>query len=181
MSGFPVGSVLTKHEIKRLIEEYKMIENYIDLNKQLNEHGFDVTVGKVYELSDYLVLDFDNSLRRLPKENEIEFNEIKICDKIVEGVVLESGTYVVELNEIVRLPKDVCAVALPRSTLIRSGCTVFSAVWDAGYEGKGKLGLYVGNKAVITKNARFAQMIFLKLTQYVDGYSGTYQGEGIKK
>jgi len=174
------GSVLTKHEIKYLIENHRMIENYIDLNKQLNEHGFDVTVGKVYELSGYLVVDFDNSLRQLPKENEIEFNEIKVGDKVVEGVVLETGSYVIELNEIIRLPKNICALAFPRSTLIRSGCTVFSAVWDSGYEGKGKLGLFVGRRLILTKNARFAQMIFLKLTQNVDGYSGTYQGEGIK-
>jgi len=174
-------SVLAKYEIKELIEKYRMIENYIDLDKQLCEHGFDVTVDKVYEVIDYAVVDFTNELRRLPKLKEVEFSEYRIEDKVIEAVILEQGSYVVELNEIVRLPKDICAIVLPRSTLIRSGCSLFSAVWDAGYEGKGKLALHVGKRLILTKNARIGQMIFFKLTRPVEGYSGSYQFEGLRR
>jgi len=172
--------ILTKYEIKELIEKEQMISNYIDLETQLNEHGFDITVDKVYEVKSYAVIDFTNELRKNSKIEEIEFKNMKIKDKCVEGVILESGVYVLEINEIVKLPKDICAIVLPRSSLVRSGCTIFSALWDSGYEGKGKLGLYVGKRLVLVKNARIGQMVFFKLTREVEGYKGTYQFEGIK-
>ncbi len=172
--------VLTKYEIKELIEKEQMITNFIDLDKQLNDHGFDVTVDKVFKFSTYAVIDFDNILRRLPRYKEIKFNKIKIEGKEVEVVWLDEGYYLVEINEILKLPKNVCAIVLPRSTLIKSGIHLCSGLWDAGYEGKGKLMLIVGNRCIITKNARIGQMVFFKLTREVEGYKGIYQKEGLK-
>jgi len=63
--------------------------------------------------------------------------------------------------------------------LLRMGCELNSALWDAGYEGRGVLLLKVNHPVVIKKNARIGQMVFFKLSEKVDsGYTGTYQGEG---
>ena len=164
--------VLTRKEIAELIQNGN-ITDYVDAEMQLQEHGFDVTVRKVYMLKGYGVVDFDNSMRRLPEYIELEWDENGM-------LILEKGVYVIEINEVVRLPRDVMAVVLPRSTIIRSGCWLASAVWDAGYEGRGKLLLYVAKELAITKNARIGQMVFLKLCSEVKGYRGTYQGEGIR-
>ena len=172
--------VLTKDEIIRLIQEENLIQNYVDLQTQLNDHGFDVTADKIYKLSGYSVIDFANELRSLPRYEELEFKKTVIREKEVEAVFLDPGRYVVELREIVKLPKDICAVVLPRSSLTRSGVSIESALWDAGYHGKGVLSMTVMNSTVLVKNARIGQMIFLKLSRSVEGYNGTYQFERIQ-
>ena len=172
------GVVLTKSEILSLIKNEKMIQNYVDLNLQLNDHGFDLTVSKIYKPQKFGVIDFDNSLRTLPEYLPLRFQPISIKGKVVDGIILNVGAYVIEINELIKLPKNVCAIALPRSSLIRSGATICSALWDAGYCGKGKLLLLCHNNIVLVKNARIAQMVFFKLTSEVNGYNGIYQNEG---
>lgn len=174
-------TVLTREEILELIEKEEMIQNYIDLELQLNDHGFDITVDKIYKLVGYSVIDFTNELRTLPRYEELSFEKTRIRDKEVEAVVLEPGCYVVEINEIVKLPRNICAVVLPRSSLIRSGIALHSALWDAGYHGKGRLMLSVHNSAIITENARIGQMMFLTLNAEVEGYKGSYQLEGVNR
>ena len=53
--------MLNKKEIKQLIEEKNLIENYINLDKQLAPNGFDLTVGKIFEFESAGDIDFTNS------------------------------------------------------------------------------------------------------------------------
>jgi dUTP pyrophosphatase len=84
-------------------------------------------------------------------------------------------------NEIVHLPKDIMALGRPRSSLLRCGVTVGTAVWDAGYEGRSQSLLVVYNKLGfrVQQNARVTQLVFLTLTGESEGYNGIYQGENI--
>jgi len=85
------------------------------------------------------------------------------------------------LNEIVKLSNDIMAIARPRSTLVRCGVNVLTAVWDAGYEGRSEVGIVVYNDAGIwlSRNARIVQLVFVKLTSKTEGYRGIYRGENI--
>jgi len=82
-------------------------------------------------------------------------------------------------NETVSIPKDMCAIARPRSSLLRMGATVHTAVWDAGYRGRSEALLVVYNESgfFIRKDTRAIQLIFMRLDSEQEGYSGQYMNE----
>ena len=167
--------ILTSKEIRERIKNFTppLIENYIDLDKQLQPAGFDMTLGKISIFLSDGAIDFTNLNRRLASTKEIEFDQ---CIKLKEGV------YLVEVNEIVNIHRDLIAIAKPRSTLLRIGATISTAIWDPGYRGRSKLILRILNPhgIYLYKNARIMQMIFLKLCKpALKIYKGIYQDEGI--
>ena len=94
---------------------------------------------------------------------------------------LAAGVYMVTYNEIVHLPKNIMALGRPRSSLLRCGVNVGTAVWDAGYEGRSQSLLMVHNPKGfrVQQNARITQLVFMELTGESEGYNGVYQRENI--
>jgi len=92
---------------------------------------------------------------------------------------LQPGTYLVTYNEMVHLPSNLMAFGRPRSSLLRSGVTVESAVWDAGYRGRsrGMLTVYNPHGFQVKPNARLLHLVFIQLLQDTEPYAGIYQGE----
>ena len=85
-------------------------------------------------------------------------------------------------NEIVSIPSDAAALARARSSLLRCGAALETALWDPGYRGRSQSLLVVYNPAGLRlkKNARLMQLIFLRLEKEAEKlYSGRYQGENI--
>jgi dUTP pyrophosphatase len=120
------------------------------------------------------VLDFDNSERFIPEHKNLESVDNKW--------ILEPGGYLVRYNEIIKVPLNAIGMVLPRSTLMRIGGTICSAVWDPGYNGRGIGLLIVNTKMTIHKGARIAQIVFIKTQEkLVEGYSGTYQNEDVNE
>ncbi len=163
--------MLCKEDIRKLILKKKLIENYIDLEKQLQPNGFDCTLHSIYSLSGEGRIDFDNKERVLPKVKELEFKN--------DWIYLEKGFYKARINEVINLPNDIAALARPRSTMIRCGVNVLTAVWDAGYRGRSEVGLAVYKDVWIKKNARIVQLVFFRLSGESEGYKGIYQNEGL--
>jgi dUTP pyrophosphatase len=77
------------------------------------------------------------------------------------------------------MPLDISAIARTRSTLLRNGATVGTAVWDPGYQGRSSSLLTVHNPQgiQIKKNARIAQLVFYHTGEVEQGYTGVYQRE----
>ncbi len=165
--------VLNKDEIREMIFEFGLIKDYIDLEIQLQPNGFDCTLRKVFKLKNAGKIDFDNKDRKVSETEELNFEN--------DWVFLPKGYYKAQINEIVKLPKNVMAIGKPRSTLVRCGVSVISAVWDAGYEGRGEIGICVSNEEGVwlKRNARIMQLIFLKLEKATEGYRGTYFKENL--
>ena len=94
---------------------------------------------------------------------------------------LVPGAYIITYNEVVHLPNDIMALARPRSSLLRCGVTVGTAVWDAGYSGRSEslMVVYHPQGFRLQRNARVLQLVFLRLTRDTEGYQGTYLGENI--
>ncbi|MCX9014076.1 MAG: deoxyuridine 5'-triphosphate nucleotidohydrolase, partial [Candidatus Methanoperedens sp.] len=70
----------------------------------------------------------------------------------------------------------------PRSSLLRCGVTIETAVWDAGYSGRSESLLVVFNEDGfrVKKDARVLQLLFYRLGERVsEGYSGVYQNENL--
>lgn len=92
------------------------------------------------------------------------------------------GCYLVTYNEVVNLPKDVMALAMPRSSLLRCGVSVHTAVWDAGYSGRSQslMAIYNPRGFRLLKDARIIQLVFLRLSHEVaEGYQGMFQRENL--
>ena len=121
-------------------------------------------------------MDFDNSERKLPDGKSLEFGS--------DGWIhLPEGIYKILFNEVVNIPMNLAAIAKPRSTLIRCGATLETAVWDAGYRGRSESLLVVYNASGfrLKKDARIMQLLFYTLdTEVEKGYSGIYQNENTK-
>jgi len=89
---------------------------------------------------------------------------------------LSPGGYVVRYGEVLRVPEEHVGFVLPRSTLLRNSCTLNTAVWDAGYEGRGEGLLQVHHGIEIEQGARIGQFV-LSDADHEGTYDGTYQGE----
>lgn len=168
-------TALSKDEIKRLIiEKPPLIEDYINLEEQLQPNGFDLTLRSVSNFINQGHVTTDNRRRIISELKPLEFAN----DDMLE---LKPGSYLITLNEIVHLPKNIMALAKPRSSLLRCGVAIHNAVWDAGYSGRSQSLLVVYNPKgfFVQKNARVNQLVFFQLDDVTEGYKGKYQGENI--
>jgi len=113
--------------------------------------------------------------KQLPEYEEIQPNEYS-------QFVLPEGVYKIRYKEYVKIPEDTIALAVPRSTLLRMGVALYTAVWDPGYEGRGEGLMVVFNKngVVIERYTQIAQLVFFRFdraTRFL--YRGSYYRENI--
>jgi len=168
-------AVLSRAEIRRLLEgKNPLVENLVDLEQQLQPNGIDLTLREVSLLQSAGIIAVDNSQRQVSDLSPLVFDGLGYID-------LVPGIYLITYNEIVHLPENITALAAPRSSLLRCGVTINTAVWDAGYSGRSQSLMVVYNPQGIRlqRNTRIVQLIFFKLTGKTKGYRGTYQGENV--
>ena len=150
----------------------EQIMDLIDEDIQKQPNGVDLTVGAIFKYLEVGQIDFDNSERRLPELSQINPDN--------EWYVLQPGPYLVRYNETVSIPLGCVGILFPRSTLMREGCIIYSALWDAGYNGRGVGLLVVYNPfgIRIKRNARIGQITLVKAEKGEDTYAGVYKNEG---
>jgi len=168
-------AVLSKQDIHRLLQqEPPLIEDYIDLETQVQPNGIDLTLREVALLQTSGKIAASDSQRLVSDLAPLVFDGLGFID-------LMPGAYIITYNEIVHLPNNVMALARPRSSLLRCGVTVNTAVWDAGYSGRSQSLMVVYNPQGfrLQRNARIVQLVFLQLTRETEGYHGAYQEENI--
>jgi dUTP pyrophosphatase len=167
---------LSKQDIYRLLQQQKppLLEGFINVDEQVQPNGVDFTLREVFMLQSSGQIGIKNSQRRVSDLAPLVFDGLDFVD-------LVPGVYIITYNEVVHLPRDVMALASPRSSLLRCGVSVATAVWDAGYSGRSQSLLVVYNPQGfrLQRNARIVQLVFLQLTQKTEGYGGAYQGENI--
>jgi len=124
-------------------------------------------------------LGFDNQLRELPDYEELPWRatQVERDTELPESVRLERGAYLVTYNELVTVPADCAGLILPRSSLMRCGAMLHSALWDPGYRGRGQGLLTVFSGLRLYRNARIGQFVLISLETAAELYSGRYQGE----
>jgi len=168
-------AILSKQDIQRLLQqEPPLIENCVNLEHQLQPSGIDLTLREVFMLQSPGKIAVMDSQRLVSDLAPLVFDGLDFID-------LVPGVYIITYNEIIHLPKNVMALASPRSSLLRCGVTVNTAVWDAGYSGRSQSLMVVYNPQGfrLQRNARIVQLVFLRLTEETEGYQGAYQGENI--
>ncbi len=171
-----MSSVLSKKDIEKLLQQQPpLIEGMLNPEEQLQPNGADLTLRGISMLQSGGTIAISNSQRIVSDLAPLVFDGLGF-------IQLMPGIYSVTFNEVVNLPKDVMALATPRSSLLRCGVTVNTAVWDAGYCGRSESLLVVYNPQGfrLQKNARIIQLVFFKLENETEGYNGKYQGENIE-
>ncbi|MFX1318104.1 MAG: deoxyuridine 5'-triphosphate nucleotidohydrolase [Promethearchaeota archaeon] len=163
--------VVDRKTLLKLIAEKQLVTNMIDPEIQVSPNGIELTLHEVFKFKGPGIIDFSNKGRQIP-----EYEKVGLKGEKYE---LDSGTYIVTYNETISVPTDMIAIGRPRSSLLRSGVTVESAVWDAGYEGRsrGLLTVYNSHGLTLKPNARLLHLVFFKLLQETQSYAGVYQGE----
>ncbi len=170
-----MAAILSRKNIHRLLQQQPpLIESYISLDEQLQPNGIDLTLREVALLQTSGKIAVSNRQRLVSDLAPLVFDGLDFID-------LMPGAYIVTFNEIVHLPKNVMAIAAPRSSLLRCGVTVNTAVWDAGYSGRSQSLMVVYNPQGfrLQRNARIVQLVFFQLTEETEGYHGAYQGENV--
>ena len=153
-----------------------LVEDMIEPEMQTQMCAVELTLKKIEVFAKAGSLALDNKERNLPKTEEIHFDESDWAD-------LQPGAYLVTFNEIVNIPRDVAALGRPRSTLLRCGASLETALWDPGYRGRSQSLLVVHNQSglQLKRNARLMQLVFMRLDWEAEkAYSGIYQEENIK-
>ena len=166
-------TTLTDHQIRvRLRGSPPLIEGLRDEASQIQPCGVDLTVRTVSRFASQGAIDFDNTGRVLSVREDIPW---------VDGAIdLPAGAFHIVYNERVNLPSDIMALAYPRSTLLRCGVTIYTAVWDPGYSGRAEALLVVHNTQGfrLARDARVAQLVFTALGAPVgNSYGGRFKGE----
>jgi dUTP pyrophosphatase len=159
--------------LEYLSGENPLVESAPQLETQIQPNGIELTLQKVEKFISGGELGVEKKERKLAETVPLKF-------AVDEWVFLEKGSYKIIFNEILHLPADLFALARPRSSLLRMGATIETALWDSGYHGRSESLLLVFNSTGIKlkKNARLVQLIFFKLkTPAEKTYQGQYQGE----
>jgi len=165
--------VLNKETIREYMNETPpLMEGLTDPEVQIQPNGIDLTLDKIFSFKGIGQIDFSNKKRLLPEKSTLQFDK--------DGCLhLNPGSYAVTFKEIVNLPDHLMALGRPRSSLIRMGASLVTAVWDAGYSGRSEamLSVFHSEGICIFENARLLQLVFFQLTGETKGYNGIYQDE----
>ncbi|MEZ3142530.1 deoxyuridine 5'-triphosphate nucleotidohydrolase [Halobaculum sp. MBLA0143] len=162
-SGASVAAHLRPHDDASLADD------------QVQPNGVDLTLDAVFEPTEPGRIDTDG--KRVGDRRRID------PDADEDGELLywlEPGGYVVRYGEVIAVPDGHVGFVLPRSTLLRNGCTLETAVWDAGYEGRGEGLLQVHHPIEIRPGARIGQFV-LAAADHEEQYDGDYQGENTER
>lgn len=154
----------------RRMVEMGVVEGLRNVEEQVQPAGVDLTLEKVEVL--------------------VEEGEISIEPRISNGLNvlpnrgfygLPQGSYRVTYHEIVNIPVGYLGLLLPRSSLLRNGATIYTAVWDPGYSGRGMGLMVVFNRQGIriAEEARVAQLILVSVEDSAELYRGRFMFENI--
>jgi len=164
-------SVLTGKEIIKM----GIVKELKNIVEQVQPAGVDLTLEDVEKFVTKLTLDANN----------VELSKVEKINPSEDGFYeLAPGAYKINYSEIVSIPEDCVGLVFPRSSLLRSGVTIYTAVWDPGYTGRGSGLLQVLNPygARIKKGSRVVQLIVIKTSGKPEfTYSGRYNKERIRE
>jgi dUTP pyrophosphatase len=169
------GSVLSAAGILSLLDADPPLLNPIfDRDEQVQPNGFDMTLESVWRMEGVGAIGVTNAERVIPERVAVDPSE--------DGwFTLAPGTYIIRFREVVALPLDVMAFGRPRSSVLRCGAAIHTAVWDAGYRGRSEalMVVYAASGVRLATGSRVLQLVFVRLEAATHAYAGTYQGENL--
>ena len=170
--------ILNGNDIKKLIEEKNVIENYNIENIQSASYDISISSQILKIKKSFKVIDLSNS-----EQVEKMYEKIDISD----GYNLKSGECILLiLNEKINMPENMVAHIRPRTSLSRLGLYINFQHINSGYKGILNIAVYnmSPNTYRITPNLRIGQIIFEEITEgitdellYQNAKTSMYQNE----
>jgi len=159
--------LLAADEIRELIENERMIEDYKDLDIQLQPNGFDLRIAKIEIIKyDLETPELSFVYKKAPSYKDVTGN----------GKVLRVGYYLLTMAERVNLPLNIAALPMNRTSLFRFGSFIAGGWYDVGYRGTPQTGLQVTYPIILEPDSRVMQLGFLRVdNKGGHRYNGTYQ------
>lgn len=154
--------------------------------KDYQPSGMDLRLGKVFTIDG----DFDtfygiyNGEKVIPEHDEVKKTLLKgysngKCVDIWGWELEPDEPYICEVQEQIKIGENNAQFYLPRSTLLRAGVNVYTALGDLGYNGH--LSFLVINHGwrpfFIEEGERFAQLVDFEVRGGSESYDGDYQEE----
>ena len=151
-------TVLSREELRLALSADPPLVEGIEIDVQLQTNGIDLRVERIQRLASPGLLGATDAVREPAAREDVPSDKDGWWD-------LHRGAYVITYREKVNLPRDLMALARPRSTLLRSGVEIHAAVWDAGYSGRGEGLMSVLNARGyrLQRGARVLQLVFIRL------------------
>lgn len=137
-------------------------------DEQVQPNGVDLTLGAVFE---------QTTAGRISRDGKT-IGEREELDAREGTYTLSPSGYIVRYGERINIPEGHIGFLYPRSSLLRNSCMLDTAVWDAGYEGRGEGLLEVHHQIELEPSARIAQLV-LADADHVGEYDGSYQQENL--
>ena len=153
--------------------------------KDYQPSGLDLRIGNVFYLDadkNTLYGIFGNK-KILPKHKEAPLiAQLDLFGNDFEGWSLRPGQpYICQVQNQIKIGEHNAQFYLPRSTLLRAGVNVYTALGDLGYNGH--LSFLVINHGpkpfFIEKGERFAQLVDFEVRGGSESYNGDYQEKEI--
>lgn len=138
-------------------------------DEQIQPNGVDLTLDSVYTQTGAGAITTDG--KEIGDREELTPED--------EQYELEPGAYIVQYGEQLAIPDGHVGFVYPRSSLMRNSAMLNTAVWDAGYEGRGEGLLAVNAPITIEQGARIGQIVYAE-AEHADVYDGSYQGENLE-
>ena len=142
-------------------------------DSQVQPNGLDLTLEAVFEQTDP---------GRIGRDGKTVGDRTRVTSLAGPDETtyrLSPGAYVVRYEQTIRVPDGHVGFVYPRSSLLRNSAMLNTAVWDAGYEGRGEGLLQVGHELELEESARIAQLVFAR-ADHEATYDGDYQGENVE-
>ena len=152
-------------------------EKYPDFDEDnRTPNGLDLQIGKVFELSDELLhYGLYKDKKEVPEQIELLPEEDAAGHA---GWFLQQlRPYILQVDRPIKIDENCAQVYKPRSTILRSGAALFTAVGDAGFNGHLSF-LFVNfmpRPFFIEQGARFSQLLDLEVQGSSLVYDGDYQ------
>lgn len=148
---------------------YKLNNKLQELDQEdFTPNAIDIRLGEVFEYtSSTFTLDGDNKQHRERKKIEPDENGF---------YTFTEGYYPITLDGWIEVGEHEVGLCIPRSTLIRNGVTIYTALYDSGYHGRMITAMYVSPGTVFRcrSNERVCQYIITD-AETASLYSGSYQ------
>lgn len=166
--------ILGIDEIHKLVREKKLVENLSE--RELNNPegaGLDLRIGELYMLKNGGFLSIEK--RETPKINLIaKYEEGK--SNIV--IIKPNKYYIMKTIEKVNTPNNILILFRPRTTLFRSGLTLYTGNCSPGYSGELNFGLrnHSKYKCKLEMGSRVAHAMFYQVKGKTNLYKGQWQG-----
>ncbi len=159
-----------------MFESGEFVADHVEpiVDAQIQPNGVDLTLAAVFEQVEPGRLGTDDKTigDRLERDPSVE-------PAVDDRYDLPPGGYVIRYAETVQIPEGHVGFVLPRSSLMRNSCMLNTAVWDAGYRGRGEGLLQVHHRVVLEPGTRIAQLVLAK-ADHTGTYAGSYQGENLQ-